>query len=50
MGALERMKPKPHEEMNLSKSNNRASNLKRNASKDPDKGKSNRPKAGGQTE
>jgi hypothetical protein len=49
MGALVRMKSKPHEETKLSKPTNKRTNgLKRKAAKNSNKGKGNRPKAGGQ--
>jgi hypothetical protein len=48
IGALVRMKPKPHDEMKLSKlPKKRSSDLKRNVPKNPDKGKGNGPKTGG---
>jgi hypothetical protein len=41
--------PKPHEEMNLAKAlNERSGNLNLNVPKNPDEGKGNWPKAGGQ--
>ena len=48
--ALVRIKPKPHEEMKLSKATkNRSGKLKRKATTNSNDGKGNRPKAGGKT-